>query len=77
MRYSISDTAEYGDLTRGPRIITDEAREEMKKILTEIQNGEFAREWILENQANRPGFNALRGRARSTRSRPWARSSAA
>ena len=60
MRYSISDTAEYGDLTRGPRIITDETRAEMKKILDEIQNGTFAREWILENQANRPVFNALR-----------------
>ena len=59
MRYSISNTAEYGDLTRGPRIITDETRKEMKKILSEIQNGEFAREWILENQANRPVFNAL------------------
>ena len=59
MRYSISNTAEYGDLTRGPRIITDETRKEMKKILLEIQNGEFAREWILENQANRPVFNAL------------------
>ncbi len=60
MRYSISDTAEYGDLTRGPRLITDETKEEMKYILEEIQNGEFAREWILENQANRPVFNALR-----------------
>ncbi|OGL41306.1 MAG: ketol-acid reductoisomerase [Candidatus Schekmanbacteria bacterium RIFCSPHIGHO2_02_FULL_38_11] len=59
MRYSISNTAEYGDLTRGPRIITDETRKEMKKILLEIQSGEFAREWILENQANRPVFNAL------------------
>ncbi len=60
MRYSISDTAEYGDLTRGPRIITDAVRAEMKKILKEIQNGEFAREWILENQAGRPVLNALR-----------------
>ena len=60
MRYSISDTAEYGDLTRGPRLITEETKEEMRQILTEIQNGEFAREWILENQANRPVFNALR-----------------
>ena len=49
MRYSISNTAEYGDLTRGPRIITDETKKEMKKILTEIQNGEFAREFISEN----------------------------
>jgi ketol-acid reductoisomerase len=59
MRYSISDTAEYGDLTRGPRIITSETRQEMKKILTEIQDGTFAREWLLENQAGRPHFNAL------------------
>ncbi len=60
MRYSISDTAEYGDYTVGPRIITDETRKEMKKVLTEIQNGTFARNWILENQANRPSFNAMR-----------------
>jgi ketol-acid reductoisomerase len=60
MRYSVSDTAEYGDLTRGRRIITAETRQEMKKILGEIQGGEFAREWILENQANRPVFNARR-----------------
>ncbi len=59
MRYSISDTAKYGDITRGRRIITDETRKEMKKILGEIQSGEFAREWILENKANRPMFNAL------------------
>ena len=58
MRYSISDTAKYGDLTRGSRIITDETRKEMKKILGEIQSGEFAREWIAENEANRPLFNA-------------------
>ena len=60
MRYSISDTAEYGDLTRGPRIINDSVKAEMKKILKEIQSGEFAREWILENQAGRPVLNALR-----------------
>src|SRR2546421_3070344 len=60
MRFSISDTAEYGDMTRGPRIVTDETRAEMKRILNEIQTGAFAREWILENQANRPVFNALR-----------------
>ncbi len=59
MRYSISDTAEYGDLTRGPRVVDAESKKEMKKILTEIQNGEFAREWILENQAGRPVYNAL------------------
>lgn len=62
MRYSVSDTAEYGDLTRGRRIINDETRKEMRKILDEIQNGQFAKEWILENQANRPQFNALRKR---------------
>jgi ketol-acid reductoisomerase len=60
MRYSISDTAEYGDLSRGKRIISEETREEMRYILDEIQSGEFAREWILENQAGRPVFNALR-----------------
>ena len=59
MRYSVSNTAEYGDLTRGPRIITEETRQEMRKILKEIQNGEFAREWLLENQVGRPTFNAL------------------
>ncbi|MCA9099689.1 MAG: ketol-acid reductoisomerase [Planctomycetales bacterium] len=65
MRYSISNTAEYGDYTRGPRIVTDETRAEMKKILAEIQNGEFAREWILENKANAPAFKARRRRERS------------
>jgi ketol-acid reductoisomerase len=60
MRYSVSDTAEFGDYTRGKRIITEETREEMRLILEEVQTGEFAREWILENQANRPVFNALR-----------------
>lgn len=60
MRYSVSDTAEYGDLTRGKRIITEGTRAEMKKILQEVQTGQFAREWILENQAGRPVFNALR-----------------
>ncbi|QJA05873.1 ketol-acid reductoisomerase [Thermosulfurimonas marina] len=60
MRYSISDTAEYGDLTRGPRIIDQRVKEEMKRILEEIQSGRFAREWILENQAGRPVMNALR-----------------
>ena len=59
MRYSISDTAEYGDLTRGPRVINEDTRETMATILDEIQDGEFAREWILENQAGRPVFNAL------------------
>ena len=60
MRYSVSDTAEYGDYSRGPRIITDETKDEMWRILTEIQDGSFAREWILENQAGKPHFNALR-----------------
>ncbi|CAK0754284.1 Ketol-acid reductoisomerase (NADP(+)) [Gammaproteobacteria bacterium] len=60
MRYSISNTAEYGDLTRGPRIITDETRAEMKRILAEIQSGQFAREFILENQAGAPSLKALR-----------------
>jgi ketol-acid reductoisomerase len=63
MRYSISDTAEYGDLTRGPRIITEDTRAEMRKILGEIQGGKFAQEWILENQAGRPVYNALRRKA--------------
>ncbi|HKR84039.1 MAG TPA: ketol-acid reductoisomerase [Terriglobales bacterium] len=60
MRYSISNTAEYGDLTRGPRVVTDEARATMKKILAEIQSGEFAREWINENKTGCKKFNALR-----------------
>jgi ketol-acid reductoisomerase len=60
MRSSISDTAEYGDYTAGPRIITADTKKEMKKILTEIQDGTFARNWIVENQANRPSFTALR-----------------
>ncbi|RJP30236.1 MAG: ketol-acid reductoisomerase [Actinobacteria bacterium] len=62
MRYSISDTAEYGDLTRGRRIITAETRAEMRRILEEVVSGEFAREWILENQAGRPVYYALRRR---------------
>ncbi len=60
MRYSISDTAEYGDYDIGRRIITDETRKEMKKVLQEIQEGEFAKRWILENKAGRPNFNARR-----------------
>lgn len=59
MRYSISNTAQYGDLTRGPRIITEDTKREMKKILDEIQSGRFAKEWILECRANKPVFNAL------------------
>jgi ketol-acid reductoisomerase len=59
MRYSVSNTAEYGDLTRGPRLVTAETKKEMKKILTEIQDGSFAREFLLENMVGRPMFNAL------------------
>ena len=60
MRYSVSDTAEYGDYTRGPRVIDDMVRDEMGEILSEIQDGTFAKEWILENQAGRPVYNALK-----------------
>ena len=60
MRYSISNTAEYGDYTRGPRVISDDVKDEMAEILYEIQSGEFAREYILENQAGRPVLNAAR-----------------
>ena len=60
MRYSISDTAEYGDYTIGPRIITEETKKEMKKVLEEIQTGAFARNWILENQSHRAYFNSRR-----------------
>jgi ketol-acid reductoisomerase len=60
MRYSVSDTAEFGDYTRGPRIVDDHVRAEMQKILREIQSGQFAREWVLENQANRASFLATR-----------------
>jgi ketol-acid reductoisomerase len=64
MRYSVSNTAEYGDYTRGPRIITEQTRAEMRKILQEIQSGQFAKEWILENRANAPSFKAMRRRER-------------
>ena len=60
MRHSVSDTAEYGDYTRGPRVIDDMVREEMAQILAEIQDGTFAKEWILENQAGRPTYSALK-----------------
>jgi len=59
MRYSISDTAEFGDVTRGPRVITDETRAEMRKILGEIQDGTFAKEWVGEDDAGRPNFQKL------------------
>ena len=60
MRYSVSDTAEYGDYTAGPRIVTDDTRKAMKQLLAEIQNGEFARKWVAEHEAGRPNFNATR-----------------
>ena len=60
MRYSISDTAEYGDYTAGPKVIGEEAKAAMKKILADIQDGSFAKDWILENQAGRPHFLAMR-----------------
>lgn len=60
MRYSVSDTAEYGDYQIGKRIITDETKKEMKKVLSEIQDGTFAKNWLLENQVGRPNFNATR-----------------
>lgn len=62
MRYSVSDTAEYGDYSRGPRVINELVREEMEQILSEVQDGSFAREWILENMAGRPSFNIMRRR---------------
>lgn len=62
MRYSISDTAQWGDFVTGPRIVTDEVKKEMKAVLTDIQEGKFAKGWILENQANRPVFNAINDR---------------
>jgi ketol-acid reductoisomerase len=64
MRYSISNTAEYGDMTRGPRVITDETRAAMKKILGEIQSGEFAKEWIAENRAGGENFDRMRSEAK-------------
>jgi ketol-acid reductoisomerase len=63
MRYSVSDTAEYGDYTRGPRVVNDQTRAEMKKILSEIQSGEFARQWIDENKTGRHKFLAMRAAA--------------
>jgi ketol-acid reductoisomerase len=59
MRYSISDTAEYGDLTRGPRVVTPRTKTEMKKILKEIQTGKFAKEWIAESESGRANMKAL------------------
>ena len=68
MRYSISNTAEYGDYTRGPRVITDETRAEMKRILADIQSGAFAKDWVLENRAGQVGFKALRAKHAAHRS---------
>jgi ketol-acid reductoisomerase len=62
MRYSVSDTAEYGDYTAGPRIVDEHVRASLKQLLTEIQNGEFAKRWIIENQTGRPAFLAVRRR---------------
>ena len=62
MNYSISNTAEYGDYTRGPRIITDEVKKEMKRVLDDIQSGRFARDWMLENKVNQASFKAMRKR---------------
>ncbi len=63
MNYSISDTAEYGEMSRGPRVVTPATKQEMKKILGEIQSGEFAKEWIAENENGRPNFNKMREQA--------------
>lgn len=65
MRYSVSDTAEYGDYTRGPRVVNEQTRAEMKKILSEVQSGEFARQWIDENRSGRKGFLAMREAAKN------------
>ncbi len=62
MRYSISDTAQWGDFVSGPRVINAETKERMEEVLEDIQTGKFAQEWILENQANRPRFNAINAR---------------
>ena len=66
MRYSVSDTAEYGDLTRGPKVIAEATKQAMAKILADIQSGEFAREWISEDDAGRPNFNRLRQQAQTS-----------
>jgi ketol-acid reductoisomerase len=62
MRYSISNTAEYGDYTRGPRIVDERTKAEMKRVLNEIQTGQFAKEWVLENAAGQASFKAMRRR---------------
>jgi ketol-acid reductoisomerase len=65
MRYSISNTAEYGDMTRGPKVIGPEVREAMKQVLADIQSGEFAKEWIAENRAGAENFNRMREDAKA------------
>jgi ketol-acid reductoisomerase len=67
MRYSVSDTAEYGDLTRGPRVVSDATREAMAKVLADIQSGEFAREWVAEDDNGRPNFTRLQAEAKNAR----------
>jgi len=74
---SVSDTAEYGGLTQGDVVVDEHARENMEEVLEKVQNGQFAREWIAENQAGRPLHTQLRARRRTTRSRPSARNCAA
>jgi ketol-acid reductoisomerase len=64
MRHSISNTAEYGDMTRGPKVITEDTREAMRKILSDIQSGDFAREWIAENRAGGENFDRMRQEAK-------------
>ena len=77
MRYSVSDTAEHGDYTGGPKIITDETRETMRQMLADIQSGGYAEEWIDENAQGRPWFNERRQQARHTQIEEVARSCAA
>jgi len=64
MRYSVSDTAEYGDYSRGPRVVGEASRAEMERILEEVRSGAFAREWVAEDDAGRPNFNRMRAEAR-------------
>ena len=66
MRYSVSDTAEYGDLSRGPQVIDQHVKDNMRKVLDAIQDGSFAKEWIAENDEGRPRFNPLRQAARTS-----------
>ena len=76
MRYSISDTAEWGDYVGGPRVVDETSRREMKKLLAEIQAGKFAKEWIAENESGRPQFEATAARSANSRSSTSARSCA-